>query len=340
MFVSLILLLILIIINGIFSASELAFLSIDKFKLNRDVKTGNKHAIKVKKMLDNPDQFLSTIQIAITLAGFLASAFAADTFADYLLPFFSYLAISKEILRILLVIIITIILSYFTLVFGELVPKRIAINYPHEISYFFVDFIEFVMLFFYPFVRILTFSTETVCKFLKIKPNDNKYNEDDIKKMILLGYDQGLLEEKEKEYILNVFNFNDIEVSNIITDKRKVASICLEDSFFNIISIIKKSKYTRYPVFSKKEKRFIGILNVKDLILHYRKNNINFDIKNIIRPVSSFKASDKIDDVFRIMQENRENISLVYDKDKFIGIITIEDAIEEIVGNIYDEYDK
>lgn len=339
MFISLILLILLIIINGIFAASELSFLSIDKFKLNKDAKNGNKRAIKVKRMLDNPDQFLSTIQIAITLAGFLASAFAADTFADYLLPFFSFSIVSKEILRLFLVILITIILSYFTLVFGELVPKRIAINYPQEISYFFVDIIRLVMFFCYPFIKILTFSTEVVCKFFKIKSKDNKYTEEDVKKMILLGYDEGILEEKEKEYILNIFKFNDIEVSNIITPKKDVVLINIEDTILDIISVIKSRKYTRYPVYSKNKKKIIGILNVKDLIMQYKKDNRNLDIKKIIRPVSSFLSTDKIDDVFRLMQEKREVFALVYDKEKFLGIVTIEDAIEEIVGNIYDEYD-
>lgn len=337
---SFILLIILIIINGIFSSCELSFLSIDKFKLNQDIKNGNKRAIKVKKMLDNPDQFLSTIQIAITLAGFLASAFAADTFADYLLPYFSFVTIPKSILRSLLVILITIVLSYFTLVFGELIPKKIAINYPQTISYLFVDIIKIVMFICYPLIKILTFSTKLICKVFRIKEKNNKYTEEDIKKMILMGYDEGILEDKEKEYILNIFNFNDIEVSNIITPKKNVVFINADDSMLKIISTIKNFKYTRYPVYSKNKNKIIGILNVKDLIMQYKENNKDLNINEIIRPVSTFSYTDKIDDVFRLMQERKETFSLVYDKDKFLGIITIEDAIEEIVGNIYDEYDK
>jgi len=339
MLFSIILLVFLIGINGIFSATELAFLSIDKIKLKQDIESGNKKAISINKILSNPSSFLSTIQIGITLAGFLASAFAADYFAEYFLKIINISFISKSLLETILVILITIILSYFTLVFGELVPKRIAINYSHQVAYTFVGLIKIVNYIFYPLIKLLTFSTEFICKIFKIKENNDKLTEEDIKKMILLGKDEGVLEEKEKDYILNIFKFNDIEVNSVMTPKKDVIMLNLSDELKDNILKIKESKYTRFPVYNNDESNILGIINVKDLILEHKESD-KIDLKKIIRNVAKFEYNEKIDDVFRYMQEKNESISLIYKNKKFIGIVTIEDAIEEIVGNIYDEYDN
>ena len=339
MLFSIILLIILILINGIFSATELAFLSIDKIKLKQDIESGNKKAISINKILSNPSSFLSTIQIGITLAGFLASAFAADYFAEYFLNIINISFISTEVLETILVIIITIILSYFTLVFGELVPKRIAINYSHTVAYTFVDLIRIVNFIFYPLIKFLTFSTELICKLFKIKQKDNKLTEEDIRKMILLGKDQGVVEEKEKEYILNVFNFNDLEAIKVMTPKKDVVMLNIDDELKTNILKIKESKYSRFPVYQNDKNNIIGIINVKDIIIEHKESQ-QLDLNKLIRPVTKFKHNEKIDDVFRYMQEENESLCLVYQEDEFIGIITIEDAVEEIVGNIYDEYDN
>lgn len=333
------LLVILILINGFFSASELAFLSIDKFTLKKDISKGNKKAIKVKILIDNPSFFLSTIQVAITVAGFLASAFAADTFADYFMKIISVDFISPSMLRSILVVLITIVLSYFTLVFGELVPKKLAINYSTQISYGAVDIIRIVMFICYPLIKFLTFSTNVVCKILNIKEKDDKLTEEDIKKMILLGTDEGVVEEKEKEYMFNIFQFNDTEVKNVMTPRKDVVSLNLDDDIKVNISKIRKSKYTRFPVYKRDVDNVVGILNVKDLIMRHSTGD-KLNLKEIIRPVSKFSHDEKIDDVFRKMQETREGIAIVMDEKKFLGIVTLEDAIEEIVGNIYDEHDS
>jgi len=338
MLFSIILLIVLILINGVFSASELAFLSLDKIKLKNEIESGNKKAIKIDKVLSNPSSFLSTIQIGITLAGFLASAFAADYFADYFLNIINISFISISTLRTILVVLITIILSYFTLVFGELVPKRIAINSSFKVAYLFIDLIRIVHVLFYPLIKLLTFSTEFICKIFKIKESNNKLTEEDIKKMILLGKDEGILEEKEKEYILNVFNFNDVDVSKVMTKKNDVVVLNIDDELKNNILKIKKTKYSRYPVYKDDVDNIIGILNVKDLIIRHGESN-KVDLIDIIRPVVSFQYNEKIDDVFRYMQEKNESICTIYKNNKFIGIVTVEDAVEEIVGNIYDEYD-
>ena len=338
MLFSIIILIILIGINGIFSATELAFLSLDKIKLKQDIEAGNKKAISINKILSNPSSFLSTIQIGITLAGFLASAFAADYFAEYFIEIISIQFISTSVLETILVIIITIILSYFTLVFGELVPKRIAINYSHQVAYTFINLIKVVNYIFYPLIKLLTISTELICKLLKIKENNDKITEEDIKKMILLGKDEGVVEEKEKDYILNIFKFNDIDVSSVMTPKKDVIMLNISDDLKNNILKIKESKYTRFPVYDKDESNILGIINVKDLILEHKESD-KLDLRKLVRNATKFEYNEKIDDVFRYMQEKNESICLIYQNNKFIGIVTIEDAVEEIVGNIYDEYD-
>ena len=331
---NLLLLIILIAINGIFSASELAFLKINKYELKNKIKIHDKKAIQINKILSDQSAFLSTIQISITLAGFLASAFAADYFADYFLQIINISFISSSTLRTILVIIITFILSYVTLIFGELVPKKIAINNPYKIACLFIGLISFVKTFFSPLIKLLTLSTNFICKIFKIKENEDKITEDEIKKIILLGNTEGVIEEKEKDYILNIFNFNDIEVEKIMTKKEDVVMIDINDDMKNILSTIKESKYTRFPVYDKNE--IIGILNVKDFILYY--NELK-DLRSIVRTVNKYEYTEKIDDVFRMMQKNNEPISLIYNKKEMVGIVTIEDAIEEIVGNIFDEYD-
>ena len=246
--------------------------------------------------------------------------------------------LSPSILETILVIIITIILSYFTLVFGELVPKRIAINYPHQVAYTFVGLIKIVNYIFYPLIKFLTFSTELICKLLKIKPNNDKLTEEDIRKMILLGKDEGVIEEKEKDYILNIFNFNDIEVSKVMTPKKDVIMLNLSDDLKTNILKIKESKYTRFPVYNKDETNILGIINVKDIILEHKEAS-QIDLTKLVRKATTFEYNEKIDDVFRYMQDKNESLCLINKNNKFIGIVTIEDAVEEIVGNIYDEYD-
>ena len=244
MIFSILLLIILILINGIFSSSELAFLSLDKVELKEKVKEKDKKAILISKILENPSAFLSTIQIGITLSGFLASAFAADYFADYFINIINISFISTSVLRSILVILITIVLSFFTLVFGELVPKKLAINNPYKIACKFVNLINIVRILFSPLIKLLTLSTNFICKLLGIKDKEDTITEEDIKKMILLGRSEGIIEEKEKEYILNIFNFNDIEVSKVMTPKKDVEMINIDDSIKDIVLKIKETKFS------------------------------------------------------------------------------------------------
>lgn len=342
MTIKLLLLIILIGINALFAASEIAFLSLNKNKVQKNANEGNKKYIKIQKLLDNPSSFLATIQIGITLAGFLASAFAAETFADYIVAKLSYLSVSPVVLENVIIILVTIILSYFTLVFGELVPKRLAMNSPDKIAKFMVGIITILSKIAYPFVWILTKSTNGVCKLFGIKEKEeNSVTEEDIKLMVAEGLNEGAIEKGEKDLIYNIFKFNDTEISEIMTKREDIVAVNINDKSSHIVDIIRKNKYTRMPVYYDKLDSVIGVLNVKDILVTYPKIKAKgLSIKDIMRNAYFVSSTDKIDDVFKDMQEKRIAMAVVMEKQKVVGLVTMEDILEEIVGNIFDEYDN
>lgn len=334
MIYNVLLLIILIFVNGVLSASEIAYLSIDKFELKEKKKT-DKKAKKISKMLENEGSFLSTIQVGITLAGFLSSAFASDTFATYLIEH-GIEIINPEMTRSILVVVITIILSYFTLVFGELVPKKIGRSNPYKIASLTVNLLQIISLVFYPLIQLLTLSTNIICKLFRIKEKEDSLSEEDIKRIILTGTSEKIIEAKERDYILNIFEFNDKIVKEIMTPLKDCVILNMEDDLKDNLKKIKDSKYTRFPV--KNKNGIVGFINVKDFILLHQKDK-ELTISDILQPIQTFKATEKIDDVFRKMQKKHHSFGIVKEKGKLLGIVTMEDAIEEIVGNIYDEYD-
>ena len=330
MILKIILLLILIFINGIFSATEMAFLSINKYKLNKEIRKKNKKALKIAELLKDSSTFLSAIQIAITLSGFLASAFAAENFASELSEIISISFLSQETLTNILVIVITIILSYFTLVFGELVPKKVGLAHSDKISFYMVDIIYIVIKICNPFIIILRTSTNFIIRLLKVEKKKNNI-EDDIKNSIT----DSNLEELEKQILLNVFDFNDTIIEKVMTPKKDVITIDINSSKTEILNIIKRAKYTRFPIIDNK--KVIGVLNVKDLII---KHNEIFNLKDYIRRIVTLKHNMIIDDAYLYLNSNYEVIAMVEKNNEYVGIITLEDLIEEIVGNIFDEYDQ
>lgn len=340
MLIKLLVVFILILVNGVFAASEIAFLSVNKFELKQEVKKKNKKAIKIQKLVDNPSSFLATIQIGITLAGFLASAFAAEAFADELVVYFSFLKISESILKPIILVVVTLILSYFTLVLGELVPKRMAMCFPEKISYSVVNMITVLMKVTYPFVWLLTKSTNIVAKIFGIsKVKEEKVTEEEIKAMIATGTDDGTIEEGEKNLIFNVFLFNDVEASKIMTKKENVVSVDVNITNKELMEKIREYKYTRMPVYNKEKDNIIGVLNIKDIIVYHKKNK-KIDILDMMHEALFVEEKDKADDIFKLMQKRHQGMVIVKDEDEnFVGIITMEDVIEEIVGNIFDEFD-
>ena len=336
MILNILLLIILILLNGVLSASELAFLSIEKFELDKMVRKRKKNAKKIRKVLENPSNFLSTIQVGITLAGFLSSAFAASTFAEKIIET-GFIIINASFTNAFLVIIITVILSYFTLVFGELVPKKIALANPFKVASFSVDLINIMQVVFFPLIKLLSLSTNFICKILKIEEKEEDFTEEDIKRIILTGTRDGIIEKKEQEYIFNIFKFNDTTVDKVMTPKEECELINVNTKFGTLLQKLKKTKFTRYPVYDGDTNNIIGIFNVKDYIM-YKKDNDDFNLRNLLFKVKKFNYDEKIDDVFAMMQKEHVKMAIVVKEDEFIGVVTLEDAIEEILGNIYDEY--
>lgn len=328
MLIKILILVILILINGVFSATEIAFLSINKYKLNKEIKNNNKKAKRIAELLLDQSTFLSAIQVVITISGFLASAFAAESFAGELASMIKLSFMSTETLTTILVVLITLILSYFTLVFGELLPKKIGLAYSYQLAFKMVNPINTVIKIFNPIIVLLKKSTELFVKLLKIKKE--VVEEDTLKDTIT----DSNLEELEKKLLLNVFEFNDVTVKEVMTPKKDVVSLDIKDSNEVLKNKVRKSKFTRFPVTN--DGKVIGILNIKDLIV----NEQTREIKKSIRKVTKLKSDTILDDAFMILNSSYEPIALVEENKEYIGIITMEDILEHIIGDIFDEYDK
>lgn len=339
MLIKILILFLLIILNGIFSASEMAFVSLNKFELEDNIKKENKKSRRIKKLLDNSSGFLATIQICITLAGFLSSAFAAETFAeDIVIAISPYLTISTSILETITIILVTLVLSYFTLVLGELLPKRIALAYPEKVSYLVVNIIYILEKILYPFVWLLTKSTSFICKIFKIKiDNEEKLTEKEIISIISKGKEDGIIDSTEKAMLLNIFKFDDTTAEKVMTVREKMTAVDTYISEKALLNVIRTCKYSRIPVYKDKLDNIVGILVVKDLIMQYSRES-KFDIKKILREAYFVNFNDKVDEIFKEMQHSKHAMAIVKNGNRTVGLITLEDAIEEILGNISDEY--
>lgn len=338
-----VILIILILVNGYFAASEIAFISLNDAKIAKQAKEGNKKAKQILKMLENPSRFLATIQIGITLAGFLSSAFASDAFASKLAPILNEWipAISIGVWQSISIIIITIILSFFTLVFGELVPKRLAMKHYEKISYMTIGVIRAIYIITVPFVKLLTLSTNLVSKIFGVSEKDEEIvTEEEIKMMVDEGEEKGSIEEEEKNLINNVFEFNDITVSEIMTHRTDIYAIDIDQNLNDLIEELDEYKYSRVPVYEESVDEIKGILYLKDL-LKYVKSKKNVKLKTILRPAYFVAQSKPINEVFKELQKNNNQMAIVLDEyGGTAGLVTMEDILEELVGDIFDEYDE
>ena len=340
----LIILAILILLNAYFAASEIAFISLNDAKIEKQAREGNKKAKQIEEMLKSPSKFLATIQIGITLAGFLSSAFASDAFAEKLapslytlMPFFS-LAVWKSIS----IIIITIILSFFTLVFGELVPKRLAMKHYEKISFATIGVIRMISIITSPFVKLLTFVTNTISKIFGVGETDEgEVTEEEIKMMIDQGEEKGTIKEEEKELINNVFEFNDITVSEIMRHRKDIFAVDINISNEELVQelIDSQYRYSRIPVYDETIDEIKGILYIKDVMKNI--NNKDVKVKDLVKDAYFVSQSRLINEVFKELQKHKMQMAIILDEyGGTAGIITMEDILEELVGDIYDEYDK
>lgn len=339
--ISLLILALLIFINAFFAATEIAFISLNDAKIEKQAKEGNKRAKKIKKMLQEPSKFLATIQVGITLAGFLSSAFAADAFASELAPKLQDLMpIGLGTWQTVSIVIITLILSYFSLVFGELVPKRLAMKKPEKIAFGTIGIIRVVYKITSPIVTFLNFSTNTISKLFGVGPQDEEVvTEEEIRMMVDVGEEKGSIEEEEKELINNVFEFNDKIVADVMIHRTEVYGIDIKSKVEDILGDLKEYKYSRIPVYEENIDNIVGILFIKDF-LAYAYSNKEIKIKKIMRPAYFVSETKPINELFRDMQRSKQQLAVVLDEyGGTSGIISMEDMIEELVGNIFDEYD-
>lgn len=333
---------ILILINAFFAATEIAFISLNDAKIEKQAKEGNKKAKQIKKMLREPSKFLATIQIGITLAGFLSSAFAADAFADDLAPMLQNLMpLGLAAWRNISIILITIILSYFSLIFGELVPKRLAMRNSEKIAFGTIGIIRAISIITAPFVKLLTASTNGVSKLFGISGTDEEtVTEEEIRMMVDVGEEKGSIKEEEKELINNVFEFNDKVVSEIMIHRKDIYAIDINSDIDNILKELDEYKYSRIPVYEENIDNIVGMLFIKDLLANVNKKE-KVKIAKIIREPYFVSENKPIDELFRDLQKNKHQLAIVLDEyGGTAGLVTMEDIIEELVGNIFDEYDE
>ena len=337
-------LVILILLNAFFAASEIAFISLNDAKIEKQAKEGNKKAKQIEKMLKSPSKFLATIQIGITLAGFLSSAFASDAFAEKIAPMLYQMLpfINISVWKSISIILITIILSFFTLIFGELVPKRLAMKNYEKISFATIGIIRTISIITAPFVKLLTLVTNTVSKIFGVGETDEEsVTEEEIKMMIDQGEEKGTIKEEEKELINNVFEFNDITVSEIMRHRTEIFAVDINISNEELLKELSKEeyRYSRIPVYDETIDEIKGILYVKDVLKNINKSN--FKVKNVVKDVYFVSQNRLINEVFKELQKSKKQMAIVLDEyGGTAGLVTMEDILEELVGDIYDEYDK
>lgn len=346
MAVEIIILVFLIILNSFFAASEMALISLNDNRIKAMADNGHKKAIKLEMLLAEPTRFLSTIQIGITLVGFLASAFAAERFAgDLGQALYNWgVPLPLGVLSTLSVIIITLVLSYFTLVIGELVPKRIAMQKAEPIAMFAVGPLTVLSKATLPFVKLLTASTNLLLRAVGIDPNANKeeVTEEEIRMMVDVGNENGSIQESERMMINNIFEFDNKVVSDIMTHRIHVVAIPSHIPLDQLVELATAEKYSRFPVFENDFDNIIGILHTKDLIPYINASaQESFKLQNLLRLPYFVPAAKRIDELYQDMQKNKIHMAVAIDEyGGTTGIVTIEDLLEEIVGNIFDEHDE
>ena len=335
-----------ILLNAFFAGSEIAFMYLSQVKLQKQKDEGNKTAAKLLEIIENPNSFLSGIQIAITLSGFLSAAFGTENFSGYLETFLIktvHVPFSAGVVDVLSTIIITLIISFFSIGFGEMVPKRIAMQKPMAFAVPALKVLAIVNCLFKPMMVALNGVTNASLKLagMKTEAEDDIASEEDLRLMVESSGKQGTIEADEQEWIENVFDFNDITASEVMTPQPDVVMFSIDDTVEEILTVIRQTGFTRYPVHADDDEDDIcGILNVRDFLL-----NMNADhprpLKELLRNAYFVPESVHGDQLFKDMQSKKQHLAIVVDEYGGVaGIVTIEDLLEEIVGDIYDEFDK
>ena len=332
---------ILIALNAVFASAEIAVLSLNETKLERMAEKGNGRAKRLVRLTKEPARFLATIQVAITLSGFLGSAFAADNFSEPLVDWMINMGISipRATLDAGAVIFITLVLSYFTLIFGELVPKRIAMKKPEQIAMGISGLVSGISIVFKPIVSFLSVSTNLVLRLCGIDPKEEEeqVSEEEIRMMVDVGSEKGTIEHQEKEFIQNVFEFNDIMAESIATHRTDVVMLWTEDDMEVWAETIHNSRHTFYPVCDGSPDNVIGVLNAKDYFRIDDKSR-NKVMNQAVYPAYFVLETTKADVLFRNMKANKSAIAIIIDEHGgMTGIVTMNDLVEELVGDLNDD---
>lgn len=332
---------VLIALNAIFASAELAVLSSNETRIDRLAAQGNRRALRLSRLTKEPARFLSTIQIAITLSGFLGSAFAADGFSDPLVDWLIGLgvALPRNVLDTFSVICITLILSYFTLIFGELVPKRIAMQKSEAVALGVSGIVSGISVLFRPIVWLLSVSTNAVLRLLGIDPSEEtgRICEEDIRMMVETGGETGAIDKEEQDFIQNVFEFDDLSVGKILTHRTDLVILWMEDADDAWEEIICGSRFSRYPVCDGSPDAVIGVLNAK-VYLRQKDRSRNNIMKSAVEPAYFVPETMKADVLFRNMKQSHNALAVVLDEyGGMAGIVTLSDLIEELVGKIQED---
>ena len=331
---------ILIALNALFASAEIAFLSVNELKIAQLSQKGNKKAKRLEKLTSKPTKFLATIQVAITLAGFFGSAFAAENFSDKLVALIKRtslnIPLTDKTLDTIAVVLITVILSFFTLLFGELLPKRIAMKKADKIAIALCTPVAFISALFAPLVWLLTVCTNGLLRLFGINPNEeeDKVTEEEILLMVDAGSEEGSIEEDEKEIIQNVFEFNDTTAGEIATHRTDIDMLCTEDTPEEWEQIIHDTRHTFFPVYTDSIDKIIGVLNAKDYF-RLEDKSIENVVKNAIRAPYLVPETLAADVLLKNMRTRKEYFAVVMDEyGGTSGIVTLTDLLECIVGDI------
>lgn len=339
------LLIVLIGVNAFFAAAEMALISLNDNKIKVLADDGDPKAKKLLSILTQPTQFLSTIQIGITLAGYLASAFASVSFSEPIVTFLSgFIPLSISVLETLTMILITILLSYISLVFGELVPKRIAMSKAEPIAFAVVGILKTISFITKPAVRLLTASTNTLVSLFGFNPDHEpeEVTEEEIRMMVDVGEEKGTIRETEKEMINNIFEFDNKEAADIMTHRTEISGIPVDADLEEVKEIVYREQYTRFPIYEEDIDHIVGLIHLKDLLAYLDgRETAAFNLKRIMRKAYYVPESKRLDQLFFELQKNKTHFAVVIDEyGGTAGIVTIEDLVEEILGDISDEYDE
>ena len=338
---SIILLIVLIFLNATFASAEIAVISMNEARLRKLAEDGDSRAKKLVSLTKQPARFLATIQVAITLAGFLQSAFAADNFAGPLVRLLmdSGVSMHEGVLRTICVFLITLVLSYFNLVFGELVPKRIAMKKSESLALGMAKMLYFVSKVCAPLVWILTISTNGMLRLLRINPNEeaDTVTEEEIRMLLAEGNEKGIIQAEEDEMIQNIFEFDDIPVDQICTHRRDVVYLSTSDTPEEWEKIIKDNRHTYYPVCGDDLDDVIGILDTKDYFRLQNKSRENV-LEQAVDQAFFVPEMMKANVLFKKMKQSRSYFAVSIDEYGGVsGIITLHDLVESLVGELEEK---